>query len=322
MRAQSGAIPPILRPPIRDSERCTFGRYLGTPFLSLDFTTTPDAFPGTSKLSVFLTELNADVTALIDPILLPSVVAALDTALDADSNVLLADAPTDSTLVPLPPVRRRRLLEEDMVMHSSTKSDWLTPVRILLLLLPATASGQSAGITGRITDPADHVIRGASIVVSDPATSQQRRAESGEEGYYTVPLMKPGVYEISVAYPGFETALQPRVALSVNEIARLDFTLSLAGVREQITVDAQSPGLDRETSSLGGVVRGPSVLELPLLGRNPYALGLLVPGVRTAVGMNNLVTDVFSTSAVSIDGGRNNMNSFLLEEGGPSLVES
>jgi hypothetical protein len=96
-------------------------------------------------------------------------------------------------------------------------------------------------------------------------------------------------------------------------VVRLDFELQVGGITEQVTVQEPTTILQREPPTVGQVVRGDQILGLRLLGQNPYALGMLVPGVRTAMGMNNLVTDLSSTSAVSINGGRNNMNSFSLD---------
>src|ERR1043165_1176839 len=147
------------------------------------------------------------------------------------------------------------------------------PVRIaglLLLCLPVMLA-QTAQITGRVVDQSGAIIQNANVTVLNIERSQRRSALTNEYGYYTIPLLPPGVYEIDILKRGFEPALQTDLPLSVNEIARLDFTLSIAGIREAITVNAQSPLLDHETPTLGGVIGGRQVLELPLLGRNPYA---------------------------------------------------
>jgi len=186
-------------------------------------------------------------------------------------------------------------------------------IAFALSLGSASLSAQTAQITGRVTDPSGAVVPGATIQITETATNRLRSATTNGQGYYTIPLLEAGVYELTVEKAGFQPADRLGVNLEVNQIARLDFELQIIGVTGQITVRESAPLLEREAPSLGQVVRGSQILELPLLGRNPYALGLLVPGVRPALGMNNLVTDLSSTSAVSINGGRNNMNSFLLD---------
>jgi hypothetical protein len=61
------------------------------------------------------------------------------------------------------------------------------------------------------------------------------------------------------------------------------------------------------------LVQGKQVQDLPLLGRNPYALGGLAAGVRTAVGMNDVPVDMVTQASVSINGQRGNQNEFLLD---------
>ena len=95
--------------------------------------------------------------------------------------------------------------------------------------------------------------------------------------------------------------------------------LQLGAVTDSIEVTARAVLLDSETSSLGQVVGGKQVTELPLLGRNAYALSALVPGVRTSLGMNDLPVDQISTVSASINGSRAAQNEFLLD-GAPNTA--
>src|SRR6266849_6002947 len=69
------------------------------------------------------------------------------------------------------------------------------------------------------------------------------------------------------------------------------------------------------------VIGNRQVTELPLLGRNTYALAMRVPGVRPSAGVNNLVIDQISTVSYSINGQRANSNEFLLD-GAPNTAAS
>jgi len=96
---------------------------------------------------------------------------------------------------------------------------------------------------------------------------------------------------------GFKTVKQSGIKLDVGQTARLDYTMQIGAVSDSVEVSAQALLLDSETSSLGQVIGGRQVTELPLLGRNAYALAALVPGVRTSVGMNDLPVDQISTAS-------------------------
>src|SRR4029077_224556 len=88
-----------------------------------------------------------------------------------------------------------------------------------------------------------------------------------------------------------------------------------------IEVTAQTPLLESEATTVGGVVQASQVTELPLLGRNPYALAMLVPGVRPSVGVNNLPIDQISSVSYAIGGQRASANEFLLD-GAPNSAPS
>ena len=61
--------------------------------------------------------------------------------------------------------------------------------------------------------------------------------------------------------------------------ARLDVTLEVGGLQETVTATAGAVVLKSETSSLGQVIHNRQVVDLPL-GRSPFALAALAPGVE------------------------------------------
>ncbi|MEO7145127.1 MAG: TonB-dependent receptor, partial [Bryobacteraceae bacterium] len=197
-------------------------------------------------------------------------------------------------------------------------SPFLAVVALSLASSPALFA-QTAQITGRVTDPTGGVVPGAAIAVTDVETNLPRAVSSNANGYYTVPQLAPGHYRIHVEKTGFKTIDRTGLDLQVDQVSRIDFKLEIGGLQQTVTVSSQGPVLDQETSSLGQVVQSKQVLELPLLGRNPYALGALVPGVRMATGMNNLPVDQITTSSASINGQRGNMNEYLLD-GAPNTA--
>jgi outer membrane receptor protein involved in Fe transport len=181
------------------------------------------------------------------------------------------------------------------------------------------ALAQTSQITGRITDTSHGTIRGANITATHVDRGVKRVTTSNEEGYYTVPLLQPGNYEVTVEMSGFKPITQSGITLRVQEVARLDFTLEVGEVAERVSVIAEAPLLERETSSLGKVIDARRIEKLPLLGRNPYSLVALVPGARPSIGLNDLPVDQISTFAVSINGARANQNEYLLD-GAPNTA--
>src|SRR5438445_8341463 len=78
----------------------------------------------------------------------------------------------------------------------------------LLSLSPAPAQSPTTGrIEGIVKDQNGAVIRGAEVRVTNIATGDWRTVTTDEAGRYTVPLMLPGVYRVSIAAGGFDTAV-------------------------------------------------------------------------------------------------------------------
>ena len=65
------------------------------------------------------------------------------------------------------------------------------------------------------------------------------------------------------------------------QIVRIDFTLEVGTVQENVWVTAETPMLQTETATVGEVISGTTVSSLPLNGRNTGQLSLLLPGVVT-----------------------------------------
>ena len=120
--------------------------------------------------------------------------------------------------------------------------------------------------------------------------------------------MLPGPYSLSLEKQGFRSVTRADLQLEVDQNLRIDIAMELGRVNEQVVVTGQ-------------VVSGRDIVQLPLLGRDAYALGELTPGVRGSIGMNNLPVDIISTSSIAINGAPAIGNDFLLD-GAPNSSPS
>jgi Carboxypeptidase regulatory-like domain len=150
---------------------------------------------------------------------------------------------------------------------------------ISIRLMAGVAFGQTASITGLIKDQTGAVLPGATVLLVNVETGIQRTTLTNDEGYYTLQLLQPGDYRISVQATGFKPIVRSGIKLEVQQIARIDFAMELGELTQEINVTGAAPLLEQESSSLGEVIQGRKVEDLPLNGRNPLALVALVPGV-------------------------------------------
>jgi hypothetical protein len=182
-------------------------------------------------------------------------------------------------------------------------------------------SAQATGsIVGTVFDESGAVLPGVTIEVTNVATGQSRTALTRDDGYYSVPLLQPGVYQIKGTLNGFKTFLREGVTVTVESSARVDMRLAVGGLEESVTVSADAPLVETSNATLGIVVDEKKVVELPLNGRNFTQLGTLLPGVvapPAALGgaSGEATPGGFgaTTSGFSVNGMRNQSNNFLLD---------
>ncbi len=191
------------------------------------------------------------------------------------------------------------------------KSSILSALALMIAGMSAGVYAQTAQITGRLNDSSGAVISGAKVGVTNEKTGIGRETLSNNEGYYTIPLLPPGEYRISVRKDGFKPLVQVNVILNVEQVARLDFTMQPGELSETVTITSDAPLMNTETSSVGQVVDNKTVVTLPLNGRNYSQLAVLAPGAtpnpgsRTEDGFSLNGNRLFQNS-YQVDGADNN----------------
>ena len=136
-------------------------------------------------------------------------------------------------------------------------------------------------------------------------------------GYYSVPLLTPRNYTITVEREGFQTINRTGITLAVDQAARIDFVLQVGSLSEKVLVTADATAVDTQTATLRGVVDEYRIRELPLNGRDPNQLIFLMPGVYATTDTSGL-TQVGSARGivqpgVSSNGGRGNTVNYALD---------
>jgi len=180
---------------------------------------------------------------------------------------------------------------------------------LLLSLVPA-AFGQTATVTGIISDPAGMAVPGAEVVITNVETGVKKPATTNELGYYTIPLLNPGNYTLATHKSGFKSTERKGVTLEVAQIARLDIALQVGDVVESVTVVGEAPLLSSESATIGQVIGNKKMLDLPLNGRTFTQLATLVPG---AVGQGT--DSSMESPKLSINGLRVSKTTFMIDGG-------
>ncbi len=197
-------------------------------------------------------------------------------------------------------------------------------IAILLSTGIAAAQSDRGTIAGTVLDSSGGVIQNASVLVTGSETGVVYRTSTGNTGGYRIPDMQIGIYNLSVSAPGFKTEQKTGVVVQINSTSSLDFTLEPGDVKQTVTVLADVPALQTETSDIGTVVDKKQIMELPLaLGgqgvlRAPEAFVFLTPGT-TGPGSNDSSNGVFEAK---LGGGQNFGNEVILDGASTARADS
>ncbi len=143
---------------------------------------------------------------------------------------------------------------------------------------PALAQSDSGTVNGTVEDATGAVIPGTSVKLTNVDTGAVKTVQSGADGNFLFPSQPRGNYKVEASHDGFATVIQ-RFTLQVSQNQTLDLKLNAGAATTEVQVTDAAPIIDLADSTIGEVVAGRQVTELPLNGRNFTQLALLTPGV-------------------------------------------
>ena len=201
-------------------------------------------------------------------------------------------------------------------------------VTFLLFFSAGTILAQSdrGTIAGTVLDSTGAALADAKITVTTTETGATYSATSGPTGGFRIPDIHVGVYSVSVSAEGFKTETKTGVVVQINSTASLEFSLQPGDVKVTLTVVADAPALETETSDVGTVVGSKQIEELPFsinatgqsFLRSPETFVFLAPGTAgPGTNSDHSSSGIFESK---LSGGQNFSTEVLLD--GASAVRT
>ncbi|MEO7141976.1 MAG: TonB-dependent receptor [Bryobacteraceae bacterium] len=195
-------------------------------------------------------------------------------------------------------------------------------ISLCIALIPAmrlSAQVNASGtFSGQVTDATGAGVPGAQVKISEQQTGVSVTRDTSAGGFYTIPLLKPGIYTIAINKAGFSTSLRKDLTLQIQQVVQQDFKLQIGGVQQEVTVEGGAPLLNTESTEVGNVISEDATQQLPLNGRNFSQLALLVPGttsgpvggIRQSGGGNETQR---AGAEITTSGARGTFNLFMID---------
>ena len=190
-------------------------------------------------------------------------------------------------------------------------------------VLPCLAQVTTATLLGTATDPSGAVLPNVVVKATNLATNASRETISDASGNFTLPFLTAGDYDVTASLSGFQTQRIKGLTLQVQQTARIDFQFKVGDVSESVTVTASAVALQTENATVGTVIDGSKIVDLPLNGRNFISLAQMIPGVnpgtpgsitvrrgRGSVGQSD---PSYGATAASANGMRDTANRIFLD---------
>ena len=173
-------------------------------------------------------------------------------------------------------------------------------------------------MTGTVLDESGGAVRGASITLHQPETNRSYQTTSNDSGYYAIPNIPPGIYELTVSFKGFATSIRKDLELTVGQSATIDVTLKVATAAEQVTVSTEAPFIEPSKTEISQVIGTQEINSLPISGRLFTDFALLTPGVATGrTSLQSTITE-FEVTRVSF-GGMRDLSNLVTVDGADNI---
>lgn len=169
---------------------------------------------------------------------------------------------------------------------------------------PALADDLYGRIRGNVTDASGAVVPAVEITATNVATNLQRQVTSNSSGSYELINLPVGSYVITANKAGFKSFKTSDISLNVNQVFVQNVQLQVGEVSESVTVEADPTQVETTNTQLETLIKGDTIVSLPLNGRNWIQLQTTIPGV---VGTSSRFGSNFATN-----GSQAQQNSYLV----------
>jgi len=145
-------------------------------------------------------------------------------------------------------------------------------------LRPASAQTTSV-IQGVVRDSQGLPIAGAEITLSGPLLARDARFTTDAAGSFRIPGLPAGSYNLRAEKADFAAREYEGLTVPINSVQVMEVELAPGAVQETITVPADAPQIEANSSSSGMTIQPQQIEQMPINGRNYLDLMQLVPGI-------------------------------------------
>ena len=178
---------------------------------------------------------------------------------------------------------------------------------------PTWSQTSVASLNGTVLDESGGTVSGATISLREMDRNTMYSATSDQSGYYAIPNLPPGRYELKAEFKGFSKYTQTGTILSVGQTATVNITLKVEAHGEEVIVSTEAPTIEPTKTEISQVIDTKQINDLPISGRLFTDFALLTAGVATGrTSLQSTITE-FESTRVSFGGMRDLSNEITVD---------
>ncbi|MGA2844308.1 MAG: TonB-dependent receptor [Candidatus Acidiferrales bacterium] len=178
---------------------------------------------------------------------------------------------------------------------------------------PTWSQTSVASLNGTVLDESGGTVSGATISLREMDRNTMYSATSDQSGYYAIPNLPPGRYELKAEFKGFSKYTQTGTILSVGQTATVNITLKVEAHGEEVIVSTEAPTIEPTKTEISQVIDTKQIDDLPISGRLFTDFALLTAGVATGrTSLQSTITE-FESTRVSFGGMRDLSNEITVD---------
>ena len=146
---------------------------------------------------------------------------------------------------------------------------------------PVDAQAVYGSIGGTVKDPSGAVLPGVTVNIVSLTRQTTDSVVTNESGMFVKERLLPGdVRRSRPSWPGFKTAIVPRVEVGVDSQTPVEFVLQVGQLSDEVTVTGGATLLTTDRADVATRFDSRQITDLPVLDRNFTKFLLLTPGTQ------------------------------------------
>lgn len=191
---------------------------------------------------------------------------------------------------------------------------------IFLAASTAVQAQFKAGIQGTVSDSSGSLVPQAKITLLDTETGKTQEVTTSDDGFYRISGLAPGKYTLTIEKAGYKKSVMENVMVGAEVVQGINVVLDAGDVTAVVTItDRDVAPLETENANVNKGITDLEVKRLPQVGRDPYELARLTPGIFGDAARGGNGNSVGLPNAGSDTGPGGSNNSIFQTENQPQI---